>query len=252
MYINLCIAFNAVRLFVDRQVNILNVTALLVFSGFQLMIGSINAIVVMGMIWVFVWLFGQARARNLNLRTSLYMLVPLVVLTTLIFTVKPLRQRFIVNTEYQYEWDHVGYWTGITFRLAIWSCASEVVGENFLTGVGTGDADLALNAKYREKNFVFGYTENYNAHNQYMQTWIMHGIPGILILLLVVVAPFYWSWRQGDVVLGIFAVIIALALCTEVTLGTQKGIAFFAVFFALLSKCTFASGRQLQDTPVNV
>jgi O-antigen ligase len=233
MYLNLIVAFELCRLFVDKQANLVIILKLLVFAGFQLMVGSVNSVIVMIMLIVLIPLFGLGR---ITLRSGALMSIGVIVIVLAVFSIKPIRQRFIVKTEFNYEWDHVGYWNGITFRLATWSCAREVIAENFMTGVGTGDADAALNKKYEEKKFFFGLLETYNAHSQYLQTWIMHGVAGVLILLFVTWMPFRWAWNERDMMLGMFALIIALAFCTEVTLGTQKGIAFFALFFALLTK----------------
>ena len=69
-------------------------------------------------------------------------------------------------------------WGGGVLRLAIWQCAFDIVREYPIIGVGTGDSQQALQDSYEKRKFYFASRYNkYNAHNQYIQQMVTHGIP---------------------------------------------------------------------------
>ena len=120
-------------------------------------------------------------------------------------------------------------WGSLSIRLAKWECGWAVVQKNWMLGVGTGDGQAALMESYREKGFSEGLRNNYNTHNQYLETWIMLGLPGLILLLLML-----WPWHR-DALWVCFLILIFISFLTENMLDTQKGVVFFSFFYALLT-----------------
>jgi hypothetical protein len=81
-----------------------------------------------------------------------------------------LKDRFLVESRFSYESAYSGEWNSLSQRLAIWSCALEAVDRVFPLGYGTADGQLALESVYRERNYVRGYEDHYNAHNEFIYT----------------------------------------------------------------------------------
>jgi O-antigen ligase len=117
-----------------------------------------------------------------------------------------------------------------TSRIAIWKLSSTIISNNYLVGVGTGDVKDALNSAYEKQTIAELAEKKLNAHNQYLQTFMALGLPGILILLslLGVVAYFTWSNKMLDGAL--LTAIIAFNLLFESMLETQAGVVFIAFF----------------------
>ena len=154
----------------------------------------------------------------------------ILLLGLLAFSLPYTRNKIVRLSQLSYSMDDADYkWNSLTIRIAKWECSWEVVKENFLIGVGTGDAQDALMDSYRKKGFVEGLRNGYNTHNQYLETWTMLGLPGLIILCWMV-WPFRmnWLWRS-------FMLLIAASFLTENILDVQKGVVFFSFFYALLA-----------------
>lgn len=123
-------------------------------------------------------------------------------------------------------------WDGIALRKAIWTCAAEVVSQNFWWGTGTGDAQDALQQAYEARQFYFASRFNhFNAHNQYIQTWIAFGLIGLIFCILSWVF-IYWN-RKGSPALISFVICMTLCFFTESMLETNKGNLIYGFFSSL-------------------
>ena len=132
-------------------------------------------------------------------------------------------------------------WGGKAIRMAIWKCSKDVIREHWLTGVGTGDIQDTLQAAYEKRKFYFASRYNrYNTHNQYLQTWIGHGIGGVLILGLAFVIPFFvYRPPAGQIVYFFFLGIMIFISFTESLLEINKGIVWYSFFNSIFA---FRSG----------
>ncbi len=154
----------------------------------------------------------------------------IAVMLLLAYSLPYTRNKLVRVTQLSYSLDDPDYkWGSLTIRLAKWECSWALVKEHFLTGVGTGDAQDALMDSYRRKGFAEGLRNNYNTHNQYLETWTMLGIPGLAVLLWMV-WPFRMNWLWQS-----FMILLAASLFTENMLDTQKGVVFIGFFYALLA-----------------
>ncbi len=117
-------------------------------------------------------------------------------------------------------------------RALIWPCAVEVIRENWLLGVGTGDAEDALVEKYRQKEYRELADEQMNAHNQFLTQLMRFGILGGLIIGIVLALPFLLFVRQRKVEPAVFLLLIAIFFMTENVLGRAQGAIFFGFFYS--------------------
>ncbi|MBN4051288.1 O-antigen ligase family protein [bacterium AH-315-M05] len=119
-------------------------------------------------------------------------------------------------------------------RLLVWPVTLELIEENFLFGVGTGDIKDSLLKKYEEKG-LFGALEiRLNAHNQYLQTFVALGLVGFLILIACLLLPFILGIKKKNYIYILFLTIIAINFLTESILEVQAGVVFYAFFNSLL------------------
>jgi len=127
-------------------------------------------------------------------------------------------------------------WGGKTLRLAIWKCSMDIIEIHWLTGVGTGDTQAALQEAYENRQFYFASRHNrYNAHNQYIQHTLSHGILGLFILISCIALPLTRLFRDKENRLYIFFLCCFAFICiTESVLELNKGIIWYCYFNAIL------------------
>ena len=128
-------------------------------------------------------------------------------------------------------------WGGKAIRVAIWQCSGDILKKNWLTGVGTGDAQDALQNAYEERKFYFASRHNtYNAHNQYLQQTIAFGIAGISIFVLCLLVPLVLYIRSSQYTPYILFLICFMIIClTDSILEVSKGVILYAFFNSLFA-----------------
>jgi O-antigen ligase len=127
-------------------------------------------------------------------------------------------------------------WDGLQLRLAIWNCATGVIKKQFLTGVGVGDAQQTLQKTYEERKFYFASRFNtYNAHNQFMEQWLMTGIAGFVLFLLSVIIPLFQSLKSGRLLYALFLMVFIFFCLTESILEVSKGVVWFSFFNSIFA-----------------
>ncbi len=126
------------------------------------------------------------------------------------------------------------HFNSVNLRIAQLLCSKEIISQHWLTGVGAGDAQESLNHCYQQHNWSPAlYERSYNAHNQYLQTWLSSGIVGLLVLLFILLAPL---WKGTNRLHMVLIVLFAICCLTESMLEKNKGIVFFVFFTTLLSQ----------------
>jgi O-antigen ligase len=119
-------------------------------------------------------------------------------------------------------------------RLLIWHESMEIVKENFLLGVGTGDANDVLQNRYKENGLTGALEHNLNTHNQFFQTAIALGVVGLLVLFILTIGVLIYALIKKQTLLILFSIIIILNFLVESMLQTQSGNLFFVGFLCIL------------------
>jgi len=117
-------------------------------------------------------------------------------------------------------------------RYFIWPSAWRLMLENPVLGTGTGDVKDALLRRYRDDGLTGAYEHRPNAHNQFLQSGVALGLPGLLLLLWSFVAPAAAAFRRHRLYLGMLG-LTAFFCLFESILERQGGIVFYAFFNAL-------------------
>lgn len=127
-------------------------------------------------------------------------------------------------------------WDGSSIRLAIWRCSFDLIRQHTLIGLGTGDAQDELQKTYEKRKFYFASRyNNYNAHNQYIQQLLSHGILGLGTLMLSIGIGFYIAFKQKNTLYFYFLVIFVVICLTESFLEINKGIVWYSFFNSLFA-----------------
>ncbi|SIT76437.1 O-antigen ligase family protein [Pontibacter indicus] len=130
--------------------------------------------------------------------------------------------------------DSEAKWNGLNMRLAKWVCAIDVIRQNPL-GVGTGDVKDELVEAYRNRNFTYAAENRFDPHNQFLDTTVAIGIPGLIVLMCCYLLPLYLAIKQKNWLLGSFAILIIACSITESVLSSAQGVIFicFSLFVLL-------------------
>ncbi len=112
------------------------------------------------------------------------------------------------------------YFNGLQFRLLQWRFVKEILNEHhaWLTGV-SGDAQKLLDQKYVSTHMYTGDVKtrsrgylSYNTHNQFLQSLLQLGIPGLLVFVLICWTIITLALKRKSRELSL-VVILLLAYC---------------------------------------
>ncbi len=187
------------------------------------------AVVTLAFLFIFISIYISVKSK----RKWISLILPILLISSIITTVS-VNNRFRVYFQNSRTLFSDLYNNGMTKsndkRFQIWGSAIEVVKENIIIGVGTGDVKDNLFEKYK-KNDLNGLIEsNYNAHNQILENFVILGIIGGLLFLIVLVYPLV---VKPELLYTMFFIIILTNFIFESMLNTQAGVTFFAFFFSL-------------------
>lgn len=134
---------------------------------------------------------------------------------------------------------------GTAVRIAVWTSSFELMKKEIVTGVGTGDVKDALVTQYEKWGITAAVNERLNPHNQFIQTAIALGLPGLLSLLMTMAVLFRKAVKCRDYPALFFVIIIAINLLPESMLERQAGVMFFAFFYSVFSVHLFSKNQSL-------
>jgi O-antigen ligase len=118
-------------------------------------------------------------------------------------------------------------------RVTIWINSIDIVRENFIFGVGSGDIKDELLKMYKTHKMDDAYATKLNVHNQYIETLIGQGIIGLLWLLSILLLPLIISIKEKKIFFTGFIIIAGINLFFESMFNTQAGVIFFGFFYSL-------------------
>ncbi|MBN2893859.1 MAG: O-antigen ligase family protein [Bacteroidales bacterium] len=117
-----------------------------------------------------------------------------------------------------------------TQRYYIWQSAFEIIDENFIYGVGTGDVDDEFsnhvgNDKLKSLN---------NLHNEFIESFVRLGLSGFLTILFIFIFGFWYAYKNRNFTLLLFFTITAINFFFESMLDRVSGTIIFAFFYSFL------------------
>jgi O-antigen ligase len=136
---------------------------------------------------------------------------------------------------------------GTVLRIAVWTGAVEIVKENWLLGVGTGDGEIAMLEKTQVLNKK-AFEQKLNAHNQYLETFMTLGIVGFLIVVIMLLFPLVYSLKKRHFIFVSFLLIVGINMLFESVFETFQGIIFFCFCYCLLD--VFQFQKKLNESIV--
>jgi O-antigen ligase len=221
---------------ITRSKTILNITLIIYFQVFISLLSSKAGIIGLFFLWGGVVIFILLKLKNRRWR-AVYFSAAMALIFILLLLMNPtVIVRFkaaekAMTEDYKSDSETLD---GSVARILIWRSALEIISEKPVFGVGTGDVRDELVRKYRENNITPAIENEYNAHNQYLQTYLATGIAGLLSLMGSLALAFVVAFRSGNLLYFLFAVLFSFHIMVESMLDRQAGVVFYAFFNALL------------------
>lgn len=125
-------------------------------------------------------------------------------------------------------------------RLLIWQECLVIIKNNFLSGVGVGNANETLYNAYTIKGLTGALDHKLNAHNQFFQTAIGLGFIGTLLLFFLFLKGWFGTIKT-NFILFLLITLLFLNFLTESMLQAAAGVLFFSFFTNLLFNYNYES-----------
>ena len=171
-------------------------------------------------------------------RTILIPVISLVVISILFFIVYKSTYVFNRFSEtihvVQNDTIHPDSRESTELRLMAWDVSIDIIRDYVIFGTGTGDLKKEMDTRYKDKGYSGALDFGLNPHSQYLHTFAMLGITGIVLLLLVFLVPLFISIKHRDYLLFLLVLIVGLAALTESIFESQAGIIFYTFFSSIL------------------
>ncbi len=119
-------------------------------------------------------------------------------------------------------------------RILAWDASFKLIKEAPIFGYGVGDANDILMKKYKELGYMPNHKNKFNAHNQFLQTYLQTGFIGFGILLTIFIVLGMRMKRSRNE-FSVF-LILFVSLLFESMLVRFNGIVFFSIVIPLLLK----------------
>ena len=117
-------------------------------------------------------------------------------------------------------------------RNSIWQITCKLAMENKMLGIGTGYHNESFLTE-AEAQIINKHTSFINAHNQYLQTFLEHGLVGLIILIVAILYSLYYAIKTKNYLLLMLLITICINMFFESMLERNKGIFAFTLFFCL-------------------
>jgi len=237
MYLNFSVMVVFFSFLEGKKSNIslfLHAFLMLFFAGFLVLLSSKSGIITMAISVIFMFLFLFIRKKYLFVSV-----LTLVLLVSVFFVVKfakvtTERMMTAIDTFLNYQAVSSTAEESTSERILVWRASAQIIKNNPLVGVGTGDVKEELMCEYQNENISYAIEKSLNAHNQYLQTGVAIGIIGLLFLLFTLFAPMFKAIELRDWIYFVFLFLIVINLLFESMLERQAGVVFYAFFNALL------------------
>lgn len=138
---------------------------------------------------------------------------------------------------------------GDTSRPENWKSVAIVIKEKILVGVGS---DGGINYLQKHRNTTSeSFREKHNAHNQYLEVLLRHGIFGLSLYLIILYYLITTAIKSRDMVFCWFLFVFIISSITESYLVRQIGIIFFAFYALLFSMFYNTNKRGVNQKSIN-
>lgn len=120
-------------------------------------------------------------------------------------------------------------------RLKNWEASLDAVSEAPILGNGLYGSSMVRDKYFYINGYDIGIDNQYNSHNQFIETTIIGGVIGLVILLLLLFKLLVLFKKNNQVSVLCFFTLLIAVMMTESILVRQHGIVFFSFFYVLFN-----------------
>ncbi len=207
---------------------------LIIFSAYIIVLSSKAGIICLFITSFLVYIYLLMKKKKVIIN-SIFFIISLIIIYLGIKSIPTSINRLTPALEaVRAEKRDINMEDGTVQRIEIWKCSLELLRENPILGVGTGDVKDELLRKYDEKGMTFAKSFKLNSHNQYLQTSVALGIIGLLSLIVMLLTPLIYALRNKNYIYFFFLIIVGFSILVESMFENQAGVLFFTFFNTLL------------------
>ncbi len=118
-------------------------------------------------------------------------------------------------------------------RVHTWRAAFIIIPDHWFWGYGIGDSKSVFQHALKEIQYGLGYKNNFNVHNQYLETWLAAGIIPTISLISLLVSLFFLHGKR-KIIAGSFAIVAGINFMFESMLVRNIGVFPFVYWLLLL------------------
>lgn len=133
---------------------------------------------------------------------------------------------------------------GIAIRLYMWKTVSDLITERPVLGYGIRGGRIATLKRYQDDGFEMGVKGDYHGHNQYLESLLMAGIPGLTLLLLMMFTALRRAFNTKNFLLLLTVIHFMSQSIFESTFEVQHELVFYIFFIFLF----YYHGPRLRNT----
>ncbi|WP_196895324.1 O-antigen ligase family protein [Aureivirga marina] len=161
-----------------------------------------------------------------------------------IYKIPFLKSRFIDEIKATKFEPPVGdFHNSVNIRFGIMNCATAVFSNNWLFGVGIGDAQKELNNCYTKFDTNVYTDSTYNTHNNYFHYAVITGIFGLLLFIIALIFQYRLAFSNHNVLFACFLIMVSVSFFVENVLVRNHGVVFYAFFSTLFIKLIQNEGK---------
>lgn len=230
LYISFCIIFLITNFNVNNLPNFVNIIMLILMLFFLVHLSSRLPLV--AAFGVSIWVLIKEIRKNFSIAKSvLIALIPILLILIFIFTVRATKNRFqeLIGMEYSSGL----YIESGPSKLQQWE-AGFLANHNIIFGDGAGDANKSIiDSNYQNKLYK-NARRGYNAHNQFIQTYVGLGILGLTLMLLIIYKHGYILPEKSFKSLFLyFSIYLLTVFMSESYLERHHGIVFICFILCI-------------------
>ena len=238
IYVSLLVAVCLLFIIFYKKKSFLNIALGIILFIFLVLLSSKNVIFSTIICIMLGFLVQRISLKKIAVLGTLVLIISAVVLLT------PLKNRvqqeFSSNIEEVLtaeKFNRVYPWTGTTLRVYQGRIFYELIDKDevFLTGYGINAVKEKRIEKNKEYNLYWGY-DDYNFHNQFIQTFAEIGVIGFLLIVFMLGALFKGYVSQKELLFLFVAILIAMIFLTETYIWRQRGMIHFLILYGILFK----------------
>ena len=202
---------------------------LLVFFAVSIYFLQSRSSIVAFIIVLFCTLFYYLQKHHKSFRQGIIGILTVLIFIALIVKIFPNRIGLYFDKMNVEQWSTQ---TILGQRSEIWNVSYQLAMQNKLSGIGTGysveqylvETDMEIFNKDRVL---------INAHNQFLQTFLEHGILGIGLLIFLMIYSFIFSIKTKNYLLLMLLIALIINIFFESMLERNHGIFIFTLFYCL-------------------